>query len=80
MSAASLAMTLEIPPKSQYEGSDYRNGTTGYSARSLLKSASTSASKCIGVKQRDKSEHGESNSDTVDALSQKVDVKMFYVS
>lgn len=57
-SAASLATTLESPPKSQQEGSDYRNGTsqTGYSARSLLKSASISASKCIGVKQRDKTE------------------------
>ncbi|CAN8269129.1 unnamed protein product [Cochlearia groenlandica] len=73
-SAASLATTLESPPNSQQEGSDYRNGTsqTGYSARSLLKSASISASKCIGVKQRDKSEHCESNNDKVDALSQKV--------
>ncbi|KAG7577681.1 Protein kinase domain [Arabidopsis thaliana x Arabidopsis arenosa] len=73
-STASLATTLESPPTSQHEGSDYRNGVsqTGYSARSLLKSASISASKCIGVKQRNKSEHGESNNDTVDALSHKV--------
>ncbi|EFH59362.1 hypothetical protein ARALYDRAFT_898157 [Arabidopsis lyrata subsp. lyrata] len=73
-STASLATTLESPPTSQHEGSDYRNGVsqTGYNARSLLKSASISASKCIGVKQRNKSEHGESNNDTVDALSQKV--------
>lgn len=57
-STASLATTLESPPTSQHEGSDYRNGTsqTGYSARSLLKSASISASKCIGVKQTNKSE------------------------
>jgi serine/threonine protein kinase len=102
-SIASLVTTLESPPTSQHEGSDYRNGTsqTGYSARSLLKSASISASKCIGMKPRNKSEvkyqealdemyyivqvclhlffrflsflqYGESNNDTVDALSQKV--------
>ncbi|VVA98058.1 unnamed protein product [Arabis nemorensis] len=72
--AASLSTTLESPPNSQHEGSDYMNGIsqTGYSARSLLKSASISASKCIGMKQRNKSELGESNNDTVDGLSQKV--------
>lgn len=104
--AATLAATPESPQISQHEGSNYMNGMsqTGYSARSLLKSASISASKCIGVKQRNQSEvkrsriafkrciyykfvciytctshswnfflqHGESNSDATDSLSQKV--------
>ncbi|KAG2306125.1 hypothetical protein Bca52824_025873 [Brassica carinata] len=72
--AASLATTPESPQNSQHEGSNYINGIsqTGYSARSLLKSNSISASKCIGVKQRNQSEHGESNNDAADALSQKV--------
>ncbi|KAJ0264351.1 Mitogen-activated protein kinase 9 [Hirschfeldia incana] len=72
--AASLAATPESPQNSQQEGSNYMNGIsqTGYSARSLLKSNSISASKCIGVKQRNQSEHGETNNDGADALSQKV--------
>lgn len=58
----SVATTLESPPK-QSQGSEnsqenLQNGLSkpNYSARSLLKSASISASKCIGVQARKDSE------------------------
>lgn len=62
--AASVATGLESPPRSQqYENSenvntDTQNGPSkpNHSARSLLKSASISASKCVVVKSRKDSE------------------------
>lgn len=60
--AASVASTLESPPGSQQpDGSvnaDGQNGPskTNHNARSLLKSASISASKCIGVRPKKDSE------------------------
>lgn len=56
--AASVATTLESPPKesdsSENSNTAAQNGPNkpNYSARSLLKSASISASKCIGVKPK----------------------------
>ncbi|RVX18061.1 Mitogen-activated protein kinase 9 [Vitis vinifera] len=54
-SAASVATTLESPPKAEgLEKGNVENGPSkpNQSARSLLKSASISASKCIGVKEQ----------------------------
>lgn len=54
-SAASVATTLESPPKAEgLEKGNVENGPSkpNHSARSLLKSASISASKCIGVKEQ----------------------------
>ncbi|KAI8018493.1 Mitogen-activated protein kinase 9 [Camellia lanceoleosa] len=72
---ASVATTLNSPP-SENANTDAQNGPSkpNYSARSLLKSASISASKCIGAKGRKDSE-GEQiaeQNEEVDALSQKV--------
>ncbi|KAK3004194.1 hypothetical protein RJ639_018908 [Escallonia herrerae] len=76
--AAAVATTLQSPPEhsDRFENADAQNGQSkpNYSARSLLKSASISASKCIGVKERRDSEEepiGEHN-DEVDGLTQKV--------
>ncbi|XP_059645370.1 mitogen-activated protein kinase 9-like isoform X2 [Cornus florida] len=78
--AASVATTLQSPPK-ESDGSENaiantQNGLSkpNYSARSLLKSASISASKCVVVKGRKDSEEEPiaENNDEVDALSQKV--------
>lgn len=67
--ADSVASTLHSPP-GQSDGTDNadaNDGTTkaNYSARSLLKSASISASKCIGVQPRKEAEE--------DALAEKVE-------
>ena len=54
-SAISVATTLESPPKTEgLEKGNVENGPSkpNHSARSLLKSASISASKCIGVKEQ----------------------------
>ncbi|KAL6963138.1 Mitogen-activated protein kinase 9 [Sarracenia purpurea var. burkii] len=78
--AASVATPLQGPPNGT-EGSEIGNSTAqngpskqNYSARSLLKSASISASKCIGIKGRKDSEEEPitEHNEEVDALSQKV--------
>lgn len=68
-SADSVASTLQSPP-GQSDGTDNANANEGtnkanYSARSLLKSASISASKCIGVQPRKEAED--------DALAEKLE-------
>ncbi|OMO59931.1 hypothetical protein CCACVL1_24531 [Corchorus capsularis] len=81
--AAAVATSLNSPPKSRLaDGSENTNaeGENGaskpnYSARSLLKSASISASKCVGVKEKKDLEDepiAEVNDEAVDALTQKV--------
>ncbi|KAF5445486.1 hypothetical protein F2P56_034532, partial [Juglans regia] len=81
--AASVATGLESPPRSQqYENSenvntDTQNGPSkpNHSARSLLKSASISASKCVVVKSRKDSEEEpivEDNDEAINGLLQKV--------
>ncbi|KAF3437194.1 hypothetical protein FNV43_RR19947 [Rhamnella rubrinervis] len=78
--AASVATTLESPPKesdcSENSNTAAQNGPNkpNYSGRSLLKSASISASKCIGVKPKQGSEDTipEANEEGVDGISQKV--------
>ncbi|KAK4414203.1 Mitogen-activated protein kinase [Sesamum alatum] len=73
--AASVATSLESPPG---EGSQNANGNAqnkgNCSTRSLLKSASISASKCIGVKaKRDTEEEPiEEYNEEADELSEKV--------
>ncbi|MCD7452153.1 Mitogen-activated protein kinase 9 [Datura stramonium] len=77
--SASVASNLESPP-GQSEGSEnsdanVQNGPNkaNYSARSLLKSASISASKCVVVKRRNTEEEPiEEQSEDVDGLAQKV--------
>ncbi|KAH7549392.1 hypothetical protein ACOSQ2_026101 [Xanthoceras sorbifolium] len=68
--AASVATTINTSPKAD------STETPSCGARSLLKSASISASKCIGVQQRRDTEPEEAipevNDETVDGLSQKV--------
>ncbi|XP_042509701.1 mitogen-activated protein kinase 9-like [Macadamia integrifolia] len=81
--AASVART-QSPPQ-QFSGSENANGNSSaaqngpsrsnYSARSLLKSASISASKCVVVKSRRDPEKEAivENDEAVDGLSQKVE-------
>ncbi|GAB2270300.1 Mitogen-activated protein kinase 8 [Dionaea muscipula] len=77
-SVATVARTtLESPPNS--DGADNTNPQNGpskpnYSARSLLKSASISASKCVGVQSRKDPEEDSiaEYADGVDGLIQKV--------
>ncbi|PIN14164.1 Mitogen-activated protein kinase [Handroanthus impetiginosus] len=75
--SASVATTLESPPR-EGEGSENINGNgqnkRNYGARSLLKSASISASKCIGVKAKKDIEEEpiEEHNEEVDGLSEKV--------
>ncbi|KAL3366593.1 hypothetical protein AABB24_011342 [Solanum stoloniferum] len=77
--STSVASTLESPP-GQSEGSEYsdanvQNGPNkaNYSARSLLKSASISASKCVVVKRRNAEEEAiKEQTDGVDGLAQKL--------
>ncbi|KAL3640734.1 Mitogen-activated protein kinase 9 [Castilleja foliolosa] len=70
--AASVATTLDSPP-GDGEGLENVNGQNkgNYSARSLLKSASISASKCIGVKEK-KDTEGEVIDEEVDGLTEKI--------
>ncbi|GMH01080.1 hypothetical protein Nepgr_002919 [Nepenthes gracilis] len=73
-----VAIISQSPPRS--DGSDNSNAQNGpnkpnYSARSLLKSASISASKCVGVQSRKDPEGdaiAEQNDDGADELSEKV--------
>ncbi|KAL9441038.1 hypothetical protein AB3S75_019664 [Citrus x aurantiifolia] len=75
--ADSVATTLQSPP-TENANTEEQNGINrpNCSARSLLKSASISASKCVGVKDRTDREPGEAiaevNDEAVDGLSQKV--------
>ncbi|GER32406.1 mitogen-activated protein kinase 9 [Striga asiatica] len=75
-----LATTLESPPREVVEGSDNANANGqqkgNYSARSLLKSASISASKCIGVKEKRDTEQDpiEEHNEEIDGLTDKVAV------
>ncbi|KAK1301547.1 Mitogen-activated protein kinase 12 [Acorus calamus] len=80
----SVATTLKSPPRSQNgDGPEHKNmvgmengiNKPNCSARSLLKSASISASKCVIVKSRRNSEEQQINEHTeevIDGLSQKV--------
>ncbi|CAI9767270.1 unnamed protein product [Fraxinus pennsylvanica] len=74
--SASVASTLQSPPN-KAEGTDNSNANAQnetYSARSLLKSASISASKCIGVKGTNSAEEESiaGHSEEVDGLTQKI--------
>ncbi|XP_044477513.1 mitogen-activated protein kinase 9-like [Mangifera indica] len=80
--AASIATTLQSPPSdgSENENKEGQNGINkpNCSARSLLKSASISASKCVGVQQKRDVEPEESipeeNDEVVGGLTQKMAV------
>ncbi|KAJ8753675.1 hypothetical protein K2173_026351 [Erythroxylum novogranatense] len=76
-SAASVATTLKSPPALQQCSEQNGPGKPDYSNRSLLKSASISASKCVGVQPRRDTEEemiAEVGDEAVSDLSQKVAV------
>ncbi|KAI3473469.1 hypothetical protein Pfo_031404 [Paulownia fortunei] len=75
--SVSVATTLQSPPM-EGDGSENLTGKAqnggNYSARRLLKSASISASKCIGVEEKRDTEEEpiEGHNEEVDGLSEKV--------
>ncbi|PKI52825.1 hypothetical protein CRG98_026773 [Punica granatum] len=83
-STASVATTLQSPPRNQLLTNSSENANSAsqnglskpnYSARSLLKSASISASKCIGVQGKQTESEAsisEPTNEAVDGLAQKV--------
>lgn len=74
--SASLATTLQSPPGSEQNAAANGPNKPNYSNRSLLKSASISASKCIGVQKRKDVEDDaivEVDDETVNELSQKME-------
>lgn len=74
--SASVATTLDSPPGNDTPNSSAQNGHNkgNYSARSLLKSASISASKCVVVKEKKNTEEEpiEEHNEEIDVLSEKI--------
>ncbi|KAL8474718.1 hypothetical protein ACS0TY_030519 [Phlomoides rotata] len=71
--SASVATTLESPPEDHTANGNASN-KGNYSARSLLKSASISASKCVVVKQKKDTEEEqiEEHNEEIDGLSEQI--------